>query len=757
VSTISKHTAAATVALPAVLVPAYELTPGYTTQYPGGVIRVDDFAVNDGGWVAGDSNSRVVRATVPALSRTGLIVQRLNTSGTAKASRVFTGLLVGRKYMIVMRAVLPDPASGRTMALPNTSGVVAGESGAGLGPDGFIAYATVFIATATTQTVELIVNGVPAGGAGVYTDGMYVRDVTVTLRATSVYTPPVMQPATTVPAATVPLAIKQASVTMDDSWSPYVQATLVCSAPSIETLEALDPRDGLRVNLTLTQAWGDGGVNWNIFGYRAPVTRTFNLSLRDRTVDKRTGEMTLELASDEALIQDYSLVATAPDTTPLAYQASLRAIVNYVLGKVGASLTAGIDTDVTVSQSPNLIPDPRFVTASNWNTRGFGTGGAGTQAGEAAGWNVASRAFRKTWTAAASNGATSGLQVAGIPVTAGKTYTLQGSLLASVAGKVANTVIVWTDSVGAYITQTTGPNVTMTSAGVAYPLTVTGVAPAGAVAARLVFDIVSTSGWAVGNYLSLGLPMFAEGPISTPYFDGQFPGNSIYTYSWQGTAYASPSVRTLVVPRSEQLLDWMPGVSGWEFLASIVQATGYRLWCDEARVWHLAREWNTQTQINVSPTTGLTAGRDQISREEAWYDSVVIEYRWTDRGGAQQTRWDIAGVPGNSTLTLVYNDTPYPGPGAAASVLYRADGKGRIISPEAINNYRATPGMVLQVSLPDAPVQTGMLSNVTWELPGNVMQIGSRGLTDTPANAWINAVGNWSAATGTWAAATGTN
>lgn len=69
-------------------------------------------------------------------------------------------------------------------------------------------------------------------------------------------------------------------------------------------------------------------------------SRTFDLTLRDRTIDRLDGVVRLELASDEALLEDY-----APMTDDAAPQAltTLRAVVNYVLGESipGAALEAG--------------------------------------------------------------------------------------------------------------------------------------------------------------------------------------------------------------------------------------------------------------------------------------------------------------------------------------------------------------------------------------------------------------------------------
>jgi hypothetical protein len=736
--TNSQHTGTATAVLPAVTVPAYEISPGYTTQIPDTEVYRHDFATGFDNW-ASDGVTAIAIENNAALRRKVLAIRRdASSSGTATVTRTLTGLTPGVRHRAIVDYSYGGAQGGRGMgfssAVPNSGGDMVP------GPDAPLRNLVEFTPTATTQVFTLKVTGIPADPTVSFARGAFVTSVTVTRNATSFYTPPVMQPAQTIPSRTVALSVKSTTLTLDDSWSPYAQATLVCYAPSIEVLEALDPRKGLRVAVTFVQRWGDENGDWNSFGYRAPIVRTFDLSLRERAVDKQTGEMTLTLASDEALLLDYALVATAADQTPVGLQSSFRSIVNYVLGKVGAVLAPGDDTHITVSQSPNLFNTPSARRGLPVAARGW------TSFGGSLGYDPDQDTYTILPTGIARG--SGGLYISElINVGSGQKlepYT-QYTYSANIYGSTTKG-LVYVGGVGVAGGAVAGPDVTgFARSSVTFTTTAAG---------GVTFYVLNSAATGAGqNVYAVQDAQLEKGAIATPYFDGYKAADAKYSYGWQGTPDASPSVRTLVTPRSEQLLDWTPGRSAWDFLEPIVQAAGYRLWCDEARVWHLAKAWNTQNQVNLSPDNGLTAGVDRISRNEAWYDSVVIEYQWTDRAGVQQKKYD----GGNSTLLLQYTDTPFPGAGAAASVLRRADGKGRIISPEAINNYLATPGDVVQISLPDSPVQTGLLSNVTWNLPEDRMQIASRGLTDTPANAWLNAVGPWTAATGPWTAALGTN
>lgn len=158
------------------------------------------------------------------------------------------------------------------------------------------------------------------------------------------------------------LDVHTASVTLDESWAPYVQASLSCSIPA--TLTGLDPfaRDRLRFTLTqsfsrsqpvaaMSAAWagltladlaGDYPMLAAISAqFGAPlnsvvmpaVARHFDLGIRSRTRDPLTGVMTLTLASDEALAQDKKWNGT---TEREPFTRSLIEAVQFGLALIGA-------------------------------------------------------------------------------------------------------------------------------------------------------------------------------------------------------------------------------------------------------------------------------------------------------------------------------------------------------------------------------------------------------------------------------------
>jgi len=184
---------------------------------------------------------------------------------------------------------------------------------------------------------------------------------------------------------------------------------------------------------------------------------------------------------------------------------------------------------------------------------------------------------------------------------------------------------------------------------------------------------------------------------------------------------------------------WLPGVSAWDYLRPLVDAVGLRLWCDDRRNFYLADPIDgTSGGLSISAKYA-TQATDVIDMERDWYDAVVITYSWRDAAGNDQTAYDTASAAGYSKVLALTYDRPYPGRGAAAAMLSRTLGRGRQQALEAVSDYSAAPGMAITVTLPNTPIQTGLLSAVSWQVPGDEMRLTPRDLIDTPVKAWAYA------------------
>jgi len=118
---------------------------------------------------------------------------------------------------------------------------------------------------------------------------------------------------------TIPFDVLQsARVKIDETWSPYVQATVTVITKELELIDpTADPQP--RIVLTLSQTGLD---------------RVFDLAVQ-RRVANNDGSTTLELVSDDMRLHEYRRVATS------VYQpttGSLREIVSDVLEEVGFEL-----------------------------------------------------------------------------------------------------------------------------------------------------------------------------------------------------------------------------------------------------------------------------------------------------------------------------------------------------------------------------------------------------------------------------------
>lgn len=549
----------------------------------------------------------------------------------------------------------------------------------------------------------------------------------------------VEEPAATVTIDGVATLASDGTITLDESWAPYGQGRLVVPLTSASEAEAIDPRDNIRVVIEAENTSTD-----------ASTDRTFNLSIRSREVDHAEMTVALEVATDEALLQDYAPLAD--DTTPRGLEASLRDVIDYALDLAipGASLNASPSDDADVTRYwtvTNLIPNPKFAT----NTTGWGTGlGA-----SAFGWVNFGGNGAGGWTAAAgTSNVIAGTTVDAYRVTPGEWYVFALGIRSSVS-RLARAAINW--RTGGGLTA----HATVYGAAVATITTdftrvyVIAQAPDGADHAQ---PFVNTEGNSAGNLHYIDNAMFYQGRELVPYFDGATTDTAQYSYAWSDATLpdATSSIRTpLIEGPGQDALTWPAGVSAWDFLQPLVTASAKRLFCDEARVWRLVpADYIVAGVVTVAERYNATQGTDLITRGDRslWANGVVVIYEWTGANGGRFMAIDSAGTPG--LVRTVRYERPYAGPGAAAYILSVMQGQGRTQDVVALTNYDATPGMEVSITLPGAFDQIGRLKDVVFNVTTGLMRVGSRGLTSTPPEAWamLDVGESWSDSPigGTW-------
>ncbi len=517
----------------------------------------------------------------------------------------------------------------------------------------------------------------------------------------------------------MPLSVKGGRITLDAGRAPHIEADLRIAAPDAATLAALDPRNTPRVTLT---------VDATFPSYEH--TRTFDLGVRDLTAREESADLDLSLASDEALLSDYAPLTD--DLSPRVHQASLRAIVDYVLGEAipGAALEAdpSHDADMTAYwPATNIIPNPSVVgSLGTYYVTRDGTSAVdySTAVGGALGTASCVR-----WTASGTG--ISQVSARQHSAKDGTTYTFS-AYVRSPNSRSMRFRLFWRDSENELIRQVASP-ATVAANNWDTRISFTATAPQGTSRVGVVIERVSGTN---GEFLYADMLSMIEGDWLQPYFDGSTTPAG-YTTEWGDVGHQSPSTRTPIIDRDPEALTWRAGQAAIDFLLPLAQSAGLRLVCDEERRWTLRDEnYTAPGALSIRYGVNMTAGGATISRDAGlWFDGRITRYTWR-RNGETYTKSDSYALTTSPTrVTMLELDTPYPGPGRSEYAVRRAQGRGREINASAVADWRAHAEMPLAVTLSNSPLQTGLVQSIAFDLDNDEMTVTGR-TTDTPELAW---------------------
>lgn len=530
------------------------------------------------------------------------------------------------------------------------------------------------------------------------------------------------------------LPLTGGEITLDAGRIPHVGATLTVAVENAALLADLDPRDSRRVVVTAQRD--------------ASVPRVFDLGIRSSTPNRADGTVTLDLASDEAVLQDFAQLAD--DKTPRTHEASIRAVVAYVLDKIDADLETGTeDADVTAYWPvTNVLSNPSLETnADDWIP---GAGASGlvrtVMASPAAPSGTAALGF----TAAA--GDANVIPAPNAYATSPGKWHVFSAYIVSTIGRPAQAVLQWWSNNGVTVSaQSFGPAVTTVTSEFRRVFVIAQAPPG----VSHVLPYVHTVGNPGGNQHYVDCAMFYEGDEVVPYFDGATADDAHYEYEWQAEPHGSTSTRTPIIERRPESLIWQAGVSAMDFLHPLLLTTGLRLVCDEQRRWTLRSEaYRAAGAQTWRYGVNITDATENLSRDdESWFDAAVYVYVWTDADGIEQSRTDAFSLTPTPTKVLrrELRNTPYPGPGRAQHIVTRAQGKGREVTVSGIPSWTEHTDQALSVLLDGTPIQTGISSRVRFDLDTDEVGITSR-TTDTPYGAIDLLAGTINALTGTIAA-----
>ena len=535
--------------------------------------------------------------------------------------------------------------------------------------------------------------------------------------------------------ARYPLDLVDGQIGLNEGSAPYAVTSIRIHRPPVAVLALIDPDTRPRVRLTLTS---NG------------ATRVHDLLVDARQIVAGESTVGINLVSDERVIMDYASVATTDDRTLWARQASAMSIVRAVLQKVlgtGYNLVTGV-TDAafpTYSESRNLIP-------SGNSEYGIGPW-QGTAATVAASTNFHQLgAFSLQVVPQTSSNDSFAYVDPGMRP--GTTYTISGYVRVAVAqgntfpGRARGISIMAEDAGGQRIIASSnqGANTSDTTSRVSLTFTT----PENMLESHVrLYDGAAINGGGAAVYWDAVIMVEGDGTDTNgapmTYWDGDST-NPAYVYTWDGDQGNSASTRKPLVARDPDVLTWSPGQTAWDLLSPILPALGWRLWCDEARVWHLTdNDYALDRVVVIAAGDNLYSHTDLKSRTASqpdgaplYIDAVMVKYTWTDARGTEQTRYDVYTPPGFTRPHLVeLTDTPYPGPGAARYLYARYAARRRQIAVAARVDYAVSPGMQASITVPEMDAQTGYLDSVSWSLGSDEMTVVTKNLVSTPPTAYV--------------------
>lgn len=368
--TITKHTVEASITVPTYYTPA-SVVPVFADGFDAGAAL---WQITQGGTVMTPQTNPTTG--LPEL-RSAWAWDGITVGHYGGIGHLNVPTTIGKVYMIRAYARTTAPAQIRASVNVGTHVAGGGWITLAAGATGYASW--IFIATASMSNPA-----VHHADIGFATDAS-----TVYWQSVSVYE----MTASTV----LDLHPVSATVTLDESWSPYVRATLVCPIPPAndipynpDVLASIDPRPSppKRVSVRLAGTDTDsrtladltviyagktladlttqfaGGTLADLtalFGdqFNGTTTpylsteRTMDLMLRTRNLDYVAGTMTLELVSDELALQDIYRIETATGTFLPPVTTSLQTLVSWGLSFLGAVLQPGW-SDAQVPSSANL-------------------------------------------------------------------------------------------------------------------------------------------------------------------------------------------------------------------------------------------------------------------------------------------------------------------------------------------------------------------------------------------------------------------
>jgi hypothetical protein len=492
--------------------------------------------------------------------------------------------------------------------------------------------------------------------------------------------------------------VQGGSITLDASAIPHVTGELVLVER--DTYD-FDPRTGARLEVTAVR---DGG---------AP--RVFDLGIREVSPNRADGTMTVRLASDEALLQDFAQLDG--DEFMRGATSSLRTVIDHVLGYFGAALEpGGPDADVAARwKCNNRVLNPRAEDTWGYvlgtNAKNLNTGTNTPYLG----------ARYVTWTSVAAGDANLLIWIDN-PVKPGDILSAEARVRTGTAGRPMKLTLRYRDAEGNTILESSETVAAATGTGWTQVGVFGSGAPEGAVTVSLFASGVAS---AVDQTFAIDFPSLVDGFDPVTPFHGEMPDDADYAYVWAGGVDRSVSTRVPFNERRPETLSWGVGVTAMGFLEPLLKMGGLRLVCDEQRRWTTRDETYVEAGVQVwYERENITDGSETLSREDgAWFDAAVYEYTWTDEAGVQHTRYDSYGLTATPAKVARFQvEGPFPGRGRAEAMVKRAQGRGRVLAVTGIPSWTERTDQETAVRL-NVWEHEGIASSVRYSLDDDTVTV----------------------------------
>jgi len=176
---------------------------------------------------------------------------------------------------------------------------------------------------------------------------------------------------------------------------------------------------------------------------------------------------------------------------------------------------------------------------------------------------------------------------------------------------------------------------------------------------------------------------------------------------------------------------WTPEQTAWDILDALVKQANMVLYCDETGKWWLEYAGATTGSLYLKDDDNITTLTSRIDRNsQNYFDLARIEYRYQDGSPSIFDAYGVSGFDISKDRYFLRQDIPYPGSGAALSLVQRAVTRGEIYSVEAINNFDARPRQEMTIDITGEPVKTAVIQSITFSLPSARMSVDIRDLTE---------------------------